>query len=223
MELLMTTLNMETDSFEAYMENVPDVIKTKIYKYYCIEDKCRTLLGYTMLRQRLLQNYKVDLKDVKLAYNIYGKPYLNIDTPIYFNISHANNRIICAIDEKEVGVDIERERHIDNILDIAKRFFHEDEYQSLLKQDSTKKQEKYFYQLWTAKESYIKWKGMGLTLPLKSFSVTHQNHETILKTNTGNEACFFKYFNADENYHIHICSSNKKSLDNIILENIRMK
>lgn len=223
MEILITTLTIDKSKVEGYEKNLPEVIKNKIEKYHYAADKHRTILGYTMLGDWLMRQYGLQLKDLKLQYNSYGKPYLEIEKPIYFNISHAKDRVVCAIDEKEIGVDIEKQRHNDDILDIAKRFFHEDEYNFLLKQKSDQEQEKCFYQLWTAKESYIKWVGKGLALPLKSFNVICENQTTMLKSSTENRECFFRYFNIGSGYHIHICSQDKRSLDNIRLDDIRMK
>ena len=51
--------------------------------------------------------------------------------------------------------------------DIVKCFFHPDE-QAFIKDDQ---QIERFYEVWTKRESRIKWKGKGLHIPLLCFSV----------------------------------------------------
>ncbi len=67
-----------------------------------------------------------------------------------------------------VGVDIEKIRPID--FAIAERFFTASEYRLLM---DTAEQERLqlFYTLWTLKESYIKFVGKGLSIPLDSFAI----------------------------------------------------
>ncbi|MDD5176975.1 MAG: 4'-phosphopantetheinyl transferase superfamily protein [Sterolibacterium sp.] len=78
---------------------------------------------------------------------------------------------LCAVvGAGELGVDIEwcRELPYDNL---ARRFFAPDESTSL-KALAEEDRVAGFFSCWTRKEAYIKAKGLGLSLPLRSFSVT---------------------------------------------------
>ena len=66
-----------------------------------------------------------------------------------------------------IGVDIEKIQLID--LKVAQRFFSEKEYEDLIAKTSSERIA-YFYDLWTLKESLTKTLGIGLTIPLNSFS-----------------------------------------------------
>ena len=66
----------------------------------------------------LVENYDASY-DYDIEYVANGKPvYRNSD--IHFNLSHAGNYVVCAVSDKAVGVDIERQRK--NVIRVAKRF-----------------------------------------------------------------------------------------------------
>jgi 4'-phosphopantetheinyl transferase len=69
----------------------------------------------------------------------------------------------------EIGVDVERiDRKVEH-LDLAKRFFAPDE-SAVLAKAPTHHVPELFFELWTLKESYIKARGMGLSIPLDDFA-----------------------------------------------------
>ena len=89
------------------------------------------------------------------------------DTSIcYFNISHTKNIAVCAVSDKEVGIDIEHERDFKDSL-IA-RAFTDDEIRYVT--DYTR--------LWTIKESVMKWYGLGFSLPPEEISIRFDRHDT---------------------------------------------
>ncbi|PKH98220.1 4-phosphopantetheinyl transferase, partial [Shewanella sp. 11B5] len=67
-------------------------------------------------------------------------------------------------------VDIERERSSTDIVPILNHYFTDAETNTLL-QLPEELQRQRFFDLWSVKESYIKARGLGLALSLKSFSV----------------------------------------------------
>ncbi|GGQ01082.1 4'-phosphopantetheinyl transferase family protein [Shewanella ulleungensis] len=68
------------------------------------------------------------------------------------------------------GVDIERERSSTDIVPILNHYFTQAETEALL-QLPIELQRQRFFDLWAVKESYIKARGLGLALSLKSFAV----------------------------------------------------
>lgn len=87
----------------------------------------------------------------------YGKPYLKNEKRIHFNISHSGDMAMCALHEQPVGADIELIRPI--MQGLERRVMSECERQAF-RQSSDKT--KLFYQIWTLKESYLKYTGRGL-------------------------------------------------------------
>ena len=98
----------------------------------------------------------------------FGKPFLVNDLSIHFNISHSGDYVVCVVDNEPVGIDVEMIKPINR--KIAERFFAQDEVAYILSaRDDFDIQR--FYEVWTRKESRIKWEGKGLSTPLPSFSV----------------------------------------------------
>ncbi|TRW68976.1 4'-phosphopantetheinyl transferase family protein [Lactococcus lactis] len=120
-----------------------------------------------------LEHYGIKLIDESFSYNQYGKP--SISAPkIHFSISHSGKYIVCALSEKNIGVDIQQ--NIDDFSDVIDSLnSHESEYLKTL----TNKNEltKNFFNIWTIKESYLKMIGTGLYKDLNSFYVSLDTHQ----------------------------------------------
>ena len=141
----------------------------------------------------------LNLKQIEFSTNAYGKPFLVNCPEIHFNLSHAGNYIACATHSYPVGIDVEVIEGID--LMIAERFFAKDEIKYIFT-DSKDSLEQRFFEIWTKKESYIKWDGTGLSKLLSSFSVfEHRNYEMIF---------YHKIFHNFEAI-CHTCSSSMKN------------
>ncbi|MES3007387.1 MAG: 4'-phosphopantetheinyl transferase superfamily protein [Pseudomonadota bacterium] len=105
--------------------------------------------------------------------NAWGRPAIAtplLDSNIQFNISHAQGMIVIAVTERgDLGVDIEYTGRRCRTLALANRYFAELEIVALQALPVSEQRER-FFDLWTLKEAYIKACGMGLAIPLRSFS-----------------------------------------------------
>lgn len=203
--------------FDNLLSYVSNEKKEKVDRFMRKIDAERALLSDVLCRTVIMENLKLYNKDIKFSYNKYQKPYLITFPNFHFNLSHSGNWIVCAIDDKTIGIDIEK---IDNIdLDIAKRFFTTKEHLDLMNSPCNHRQA-YFYDLWTLKESYIKALGWGLSLPLDSFSIRINNDNISLETNNEFNQCFFKQYDIDTNYKMSICSLNNSFPNNIIFKTV---
>ena len=117
------------------------------------------------LRQILASYLKLSPEEVSFAYKPHGKPYLEKDKDIRFNLSHSGCWALLAVtDGLKTGVDLER---IDKAIDyekIAARFFSPAE-RTLLAKFPEPRRRRGFYRLWTKKEASLKCLGSGFTLP----------------------------------------------------------
>jgi 4'-phosphopantetheinyl transferase len=139
--------------------------QAKANEFHFIEDKQRYILARGLLRVLLGCYLDIRPENLQFNFNMYGKPYL-IDHDIHFNISHSKDMVLFAFNRHNpVGVDIEYSAKKYDIKNIAKNFFSEKEYQ-LLKNLDALAGNRLFYDMWTAKESYIKAIGMGLSFNL---------------------------------------------------------
>ena len=119
------------------------------------------LLLYRAVKERTGSNAAVIKKGP------FGKPRIEGD-PFFFNISHSGHYAMLVCDPlREAGCDIEQIRG--NTRGIARRFFSDGEYKKILRAWDFDDE---FCRMWTKKESYIKARGGGLSIPLDSFAIS---------------------------------------------------
>ena len=124
-----------------------------------------------------------------------GKPYFAKEAGVHFSISHSKGYWACVVSDQPVGLDLQY--HKEGRLDqIPARFFHPQEASWLEKQESRAA----FFDVWAAKESYVKWTGEGIDRHFKEFSVVDASG---LRVQMG-DACFWRgYVGAD--YSLCLC------------------
>ena len=126
-----------------------------------------------------------------------GKPRMKPDAGIYFSLSHSGKYCICAVSRQEVGVDVQstakKYRH-----EIAGRF-HPDERAYLLNNGYRD-----FFDVWTVKESYVKFTGQGIAGGLSTFSVVSDSKIT---DNLPNVNAQIKFIPLDPEYSLCLCAA----------------
>ena len=128
----------------------------KSYKY--IEDRYRAICGEKLIREVIEEVDKIPKEEIIISTDKYGKPFVS-ESSLCFNVSHSGEFAVIIFDSTSVGVDIEIMKDLD-FETILKEFATEFEMQQFYKSSS---HQKFFYQLWTLKESYFKCKGTGIT------------------------------------------------------------
>lgn len=189
---------------------------SKIKKLKFETDKKRTLAGELLARYAITLEKKI--AKTKLIFDVHenGKPYCRSFPSVHFNISHSASWVVCAVSDRPIGIDVEKMGVAD--MHIAQRFFAKCEYQYLQQQTNPVEG---FYKLWTLKESYIKYTGQGLSIPLNSFEFELEDKEIRLKNKGELHFVTGKVF---ENYYLSVCSEelNKvMELKTITLEEIK--
>ena len=111
---------------------------------------------------------------LEFDYAPQGKPTLHTELPhtsVRFNVSHSHGMALLAFTVgRQVGVDLELVRKFGG-QEIAARFFSPQEVMELSCLPQWVQDEGFFL-CWTRKEAYVKARGEGLNIPLKSFHVT---------------------------------------------------
>ena len=110
----------------------------------------------------------------------HGKPYFEKKPEIHFSLSHTGGMVMCVISDRPVGCDVEVvnrykvdydiHTYAEERLRLAGRFFTEAEYEYLKTSKSDTEIPQKFTEIWTKKESYIKFLGLGLSKPLNEFN-----------------------------------------------------
>jgi len=138
-------------------------------------DRRLFLAAHTLLRTTLSRIAGVVRPEAwSFAANRHGKPHVVPDNggpPLRFNLTHTAGLAACMVSTVyEVGLDAEcLERRTNPGL--ANRFFSPVE-QAQLECLSGEEWQRAFFDIWTLKESYVKGRGIGVSLPLRSFGFT---------------------------------------------------
>ena len=135
----------------------------------------RFIVRRGILRKILSHYCNTEPGHLRFGYGENGKPGLvpmADKQSIHFNVSHSDGVALFAFSrDHEIGVDIERVRGIDDVEQIARRFFSKKENDALRVLSYRKKKEA-FFNCWTRKEAYIKATGAGMACPLDQFEVS---------------------------------------------------
>ena len=90
----------------------------RIDRFRFEDDRKRSVAGEMLARKAIAEWCGILAESIVLGKTETGKPYPK-DLPVEFNISHSGDMVVCAVDDKPVGIDIEEVRPID--LTVAKR------------------------------------------------------------------------------------------------------
>ncbi len=148
--------------------------QARLVRFRSSNDKRRFAVRRGTLRMVLSAYMGVPGAELCFTHGKNGKP--KIEQPpdrvvLYFNTSSSDNLALIAVSgQLPLGIDVEFMRPIDEIHDIAARFFSRHERDSLV--DLPRELHlRGFYRIWTSKEAIVKADGTGLSMPLDSFVV----------------------------------------------------
>jgi 4'-phosphopantetheinyl transferase len=147
--------------------------RARAARYVFDRDRNTYLVAHALVRTSLSRATGVNPGDWTFIANKYGRP--EIATPreherLRFNLSHTRGLVACALNwQRDVGVDVENLERLEGSLDVARRFFAPSEVEALGRVAEERRRST-FFDFWTLKESYIKARGMGLSLPLRQFA-----------------------------------------------------
>jgi 4'-phosphopantetheinyl transferase len=143
-------------------------------RFYFERHRRRFIVARGILRIMIARYLGVGASEIRFEYTAKGKPSLVEPRVENFgcNISHSGDLALYAFALGVlIGVDVEIIRPVDNMDEIAKRFFSPLEY-DMLQQVSPDDRLEAFFNCWTRKEAYVKAEGLGLWIPLDSFTVS---------------------------------------------------
>jgi 4'-phosphopantetheinyl transferase len=135
-------------------------------------DRRRYCVSHVALRSILARYLAVHPQAVRFAQGPQEKPYLVGGTDLRFNLSHSGDLAVVAVARgREVGVDLEQVRELDDLEGLAEDCFAPPELSAwrALPRDHRPAA---FFATWTRKEAYLKAGGVGLSRSLQSFEVS---------------------------------------------------
>ena len=162
----------------------------KVNKIKKEEDRLRSIAAGILLSYGLREN---------------GKPQVAGCEGLHFNLSHTGNYAVAVFSDAPVGIDIEHRRALKQTL--LDKCFTKDE-QAWIQSHPDK--EMAFVRLWTAKESYVKWSGEGITFPLKSIAVHRKENGIAFYREGIQQPVSFAEYDGIPDYHICVCTESEK-------------
>ncbi|HZC46283.1 MAG TPA: 4'-phosphopantetheinyl transferase superfamily protein, partial [Candidatus Acidoferrum sp.] len=144
-------------------------------RFYLDVHRNRFIAARALLRDLLAGYLAEPPAAIRFEYNEWGKPALAAGfgaSDLHFNLSHSQDLAMYAfVLERQVGVDLELIRGDFAGERIAENFFSTAEVQAL-RGLPLEHQAQAFFNCWTRKEAYVKARGQGLSIDLKSFDVS---------------------------------------------------
>lgn len=164
-QIWQADLNLEPDRIRPFRELLAPDERRRAERFRFDRDRVHFTVARATLRLILSPLVGVPPEDLVFGYGDRGKPYLiagNTSGELQFNVSHSDGRALYAIAFGcRVGIDLEPFRPLEG-LRLAKRFFCDRESEKLRSESSAERQNALFFQLWTAKEAFLKATGTGL-------------------------------------------------------------
>ena len=151
-------------------------------RYIFLNDRLQSILAYILLRISLMENYQI--YDVPLLEKDKNKkPYLKEYPGIYFNLSHCKKAVACIVSSKQAGIDVQDITAYD--MDSAKIFMTSDEFDIT----SGKCSDVDYTLIWSRKESYGKYMGVGICYEMNQWSALNvqDNVDYFIQSHIFNE------------------------------------
>ena len=179
-----------------------EVARWRGYKFD--RSKREYLATHALARTALSHCRGVAPETLRFRIGTHGKPSLDPDCGLRFNLSNSLGLVVCLIGEaREVGVDVEPRARAKSILEVASRVFSPMELTQLEELPPDQRPQRYL-QLWTLKEAYIKARSMGFKLPLREFSFLFDEPNAIrleLKPVLNDDAARWRFCVVDHAEH----------------------
>lgn len=207
--LRVTPFENESVFIKAY-RRIDEDRQRRVDRYAKDEDKYLAL-GAGLLIRYIRKKFGIE---EEVCYNEWGKAYFP-SSKVYFNLSHSGEYVALAVSNEEVGVDIEA--HDEIAERILPKVFTPKEIEDYRITPMTMKKD-LFYSLWTEKESFLKFIGVGLSKPLSSVDFSSFALQTdFVYPREGKEIHFHRY-SFLKDYSLCLASSSGEAPEVKVLE-----
>ncbi len=123
--------------------------------------KNRFMVGRSALREIVSAYVGCSPEELPIGYGLHGKPEI-VGSSLQFNLAHSEGLALIAVSgQTRVGIDLECERHMSDVEQLARQYFSDSEYKQLVSR-SPEERSRYFLEGWTLREAYLKATGEGL-------------------------------------------------------------
>jgi 4'-phosphopantetheinyl transferase len=169
--------------------------RVRAARFHFERDRRRFIVARGVLRSLLARYINCPATQIGFSYSTKGKPYLRPEhkSRLYFNLAHSAEMAIYAFAlEHEVGVDIEQQRPLADVHQIAEHFFSPRE-RAILATQVGDELYRTFFTYWTRKEAYLKASGEGLALLTTQLDVVGPQGQVVRLVGSNGEADCYIY------------------------------
>jgi len=163
------------DAFSVACDDLLTAEERERQRSYLFDADRRLFLATrTLVRTALAHYAPVAPRDWRFEKTAHGKPYVCGPagvSRIHFNLANAKGLVVCAISgaHSELGIDVEGRSRLVDTETLVESALSSAERAALRALPENQRHER-FLQYWTLKESYVKARGLGLSLPFEAIS-----------------------------------------------------
>ncbi len=177
--LWLCRLDREPSAVAALFDLLSPTEHTRAQRFGTALLRDRWIAGRATLRSLLGAALVLDPATVRLRRGIRGRPELEGDRRIDFNVSHTGDTALIAIaagigddmrNELRIGIDLERDDRQVNADGLARKFLTERERAEMAPMAADERRRR-FLRLWTCKEAMSKATGDALSAPFRHIDV----------------------------------------------------
>jgi 4'-phosphopantetheinyl transferase len=176
-------LDLEPEVLDRISSTLDNDEKARAARFHFARDRDHFTACRGILRELLGEYLGSSPASIEFSYGEFGKPaHRPRDSRpcIGFNVSHSSGLAVLAFARNcEIGIDLEPISPEFAGVEIAKRYFSARELAEMIALPAELRPEG-FSLCWTRKEAYVKARGLGLQIPLDSFSVSLTPNRPVL-------------------------------------------
>ncbi|HTD83873.1 MAG TPA: 4'-phosphopantetheinyl transferase superfamily protein [Gemmatimonadaceae bacterium] len=160
-QVWVASLDVNDSRYDALARTLPADEKNRAASLSPVAAR-RFVVARGILRSLLAGFTGTSAEKLQFSYGLSGKPVLIDHDGIHFNISHSADLALFAFaPDRPVGVDVENERPVRRLLDVAQRFMSEEELRSLAETPAEERNST-FLKSWVVREARLKAQGKGV-------------------------------------------------------------
>lgn len=123
-----------------------------------------SILAGCMLQELVENELGIKKDELNIIYGSNGKPSIEGCPDFHFNLSHSGKCVALVYGECSVGIDVEEVRSVERR--VAQRCYSAEENEYVYSDEMLSSER--FFEIWTMKESYLKYTGQGISIPLNT-------------------------------------------------------
>lgn len=178
---------------KSFCRFLPEEKTEKLQRLKNQKARNESILAWYLLYKALSEK---GIDEYSIGFGENGKPFLKAES-LYFNLSHSDGFVCCALGEREVGLDAEKIKPVKESL--INKVLAENERKTLKEKDGD------FIRFWTLKESFLKYSGSGITPEIYGLDFSEFSEEEDFEINS-----LFYTVKKTDGYYVSVCSEEKE-------------